>query len=96
MSIQKLGRRMYNDVHTKFQRSLQIWRHESVVADDARSRGMRGLGYRLQIRHDHYRIRRGFHEYHFCIVANFRLDIRNFRGVNERKLNTIVREDLVE
>jgi hypothetical protein len=54
MTVQILGRRVDHDVHTKLERPLQVWRHESVVANDARAGAMRDLADLFQIRHDHH------------------------------------------
>ena len=44
MSIQILGGRVDHDVDAKLERPLQVRRHESVVANDARAGAMRNLG----------------------------------------------------
>jgi hypothetical protein len=87
---------MDDDVNAELERALEVGRHESVVADDARADTVRRVRDGLQVRDDHDRVGRRLQKDHPRIIPDRGLDVRDLRSVDEAELDLVVGEDAAE
>ena len=96
VTVEILSRRVHDDIDTELQWTLQVWRHESVVTNDACSSAMRDLADLLEIRKDHYGISRRLDKYHLCVWFDCRFDVEWIGCVNVIEREVVVREYEIE
>src|SRR5215217_5647477 len=96
MTVEILRSRVHHDIDAKFERALQVWRHESVVADDTCSGAMSYLADFFQIRNDHHRIGWRFQKHHLSVRLDRGLDVQRIRRVYKIELDVVVSENAYE
>src|SRR5712691_9034693 len=83
---------MDHNIHAKFERTLQVRGHESVITDNTRAGPMRYFRHLAQIGNYHHRVSRRFNEDHSCIGLDCCFYVQRVRGIYEIKFNFVIRE----
>ena len=96
MAAQVLGRRMHHDVGAKFQRTLQIRRHEGVIDNGQNSMLLGDGSDASQVRHGQERVRRAFDKEGLHVGRHFGIERRQVGGIFDRIGNAEVFEYLVQ
>ena len=96
MAIQKLRGGVHHDVDAEVERSLQVRRHESVVANNARTRSVCHIRNCLQVSHDHHGVRRRLDENHLRVVFDRGFHVSDVGCVHEFELYPVVRQHSLE
>ena len=96
VAVQIFRSRVHDDIDAKLERPLQVWGHESVVANDARSRAMRDLADLFEVRQNHDRVRWCFNEHHFRVRLDRSFDVQWIRSVDVIEFDVVVGEYAIE
>src|SRR5688572_5300593 len=96
MTIKIFGSRVHNDIAAQLERSLQVRRHKSVIANHARAGTMCDLADLFQIGNDHDGIGWRFKKHHLCIWFDGGFDVKRVGSVNVIKLEIVICEYTVK
>src|SRR3712207_6263593 len=87
---------MKDDVNAEIHWPLQVGRHKSVIANNARAMLVRNLGNGSKIGNYHYGISWSFNKEHARVRTYRRLYVLGAGRVNETELDSVVSQDARE
>src|SRR6478672_11781343 len=83
---------MDHDIDAELEWTLQVGRHEGVIANNPRSGAMCYFADLAQVSDNHYRICWRFEKHHFSVRLDRGFDIEHVGSIDKIKLEVVVRE----